>query len=79
MSSSHKKESIKKIITDISNGNAGIFELINNEYNALTKIGNDYRIRHHERNKIDIYDIEYYDYLFDRCLCLINLTLKFLK
>jgi len=45
----------------------------------LTSIGNKYRIRHHETDKIDITDVRYYDYLFNRCLSLIALAIKYLQ
>lgn len=73
-----KKYSADKIVKNISNGNDRFYTLFNDEFKALTKIGNDYRIRHHETNKIDITDINYYDYLFNRCLSLIALAVKYL-
>lgn len=51
----------------------------NTEFKILTDIGNKYRIRHHETNKIDIIDIRYYDYLFNRCLSLIALAIQYLE
>ena len=45
----------------------------------LTTIGNNFRIRHHETNKIDIVDIRHYDYFFNRCLALIALALQYLQ
>jgi hypothetical protein len=74
-----KKTSLEKIINDISNSNNNFMTLFNDEFDKLTKIGNDYRIRHHEINKIDIIDQKYYDYFFQRCFALIDLVLKYLK
>lgn len=74
-----KKQSIKKIIQDISNNNKDYIKLLNDEFNELTRIGNEFRIRHHETNKIEIYDVKYYDYFFNRCLSLIALAVKYLK
>lgn len=74
-----KKTSSGKIINDISNQNDKYKELFTDEFLKLTKIGNDFRIRHHETNKIDIIDNNYYDYLFYRCYALIDLALKYLK
>ena len=74
-----KKKSTEKIINDISNLNDRYKELFSEEFLKLTKIGNDFRIRHHETNKIDIIDNNYYDYLFHRCYALIDLALKYLK
>jgi hypothetical protein len=74
-----KKKSSEKIINDISNLNDKYKELFSDEFLKLTKIGNDFRIRHHETNKIDITDNNYYDYFFHRCYALIDLSLKYLK
>jgi len=74
-----KKKSSERIVNDMSNQNDKYKELFNDEFLKLTKIGNDFRIRHHETNKIDIIDNNYYDYFFHRCYALIDLTLKYLK
>lgn len=73
-----KKHSSEKIVNDMANGNDKFVKLFNTEFKALTYIGNEYRIRHHETNKIDITDIRYYDYLFNRCLSLISLAIQYL-
>lgn len=73
-----KKHSSEKIVNDMANGNDDFADLFNNEFKMLTDIGNKYRIRHHETNKIDITDIHYYDYLFNRCLSLIALAVQYL-
>jgi len=36
-------------------------------------------IRHHETDKKEIIDNNYYDYFYQRCFALINLALKYLK
>ena len=73
-----KKDSATKIVNDMAGDNGDFQKLFNAEFLALTKIGNDYRIRHHETNKIDITDDNYYDYFFNRCLSLIALAIKYL-
>lgn len=73
-----KKHSSEKIVKDMANGNDKFVDLFNAEFKTLTDIGNKYRIRHHETNKIDINDIRYYDYLFNRCLSLIALAIQYL-
>ena len=78
-SGKQKKTSTDKIIHEISNGNDNFKTLFNDEFRKLTDIGNDFRIRHHEMNKIDITDISYYEYFFQRCFALINLVLRYLK
>lgn len=74
-----KKASAEKIVTDMSGGQAAFFTLFNDEFSALSKIGNGFRIRHHETDKIEIPDVKYYDYFFNRCLSLIALAIQYLK
>lgn len=74
-----KKKSAMKIVEDMSGGSEDFKELFNEEFKALTDIGNHYRIRHHETDKIDIIDEKYYDYLFNRCLSLIALSVQYLQ
>lgn len=73
-----KKHSSEKIVSDMANGNDNYIDLFNDEFKMLTDIGNKYLIRHHETNKIDITDVRYYDYLFNRCLSLIALAIEYL-
>jgi len=73
-----KKHSSKKIVNDMASGNDNFADLFNDEFKVLTNIGNKYRIRHHETDKIDITDVRYYDYLFNRCLSLIALAIQYL-
>lgn len=74
-----KKQSATKIVKDMSGGNENFEELFNTEFKNLTDIGNHYRIRHHETDKIDIIDERHYDYLFNRCLSLIALAVQYLQ
>lgn len=74
-----KKKSVNKIVNDMANGNDDFNKLFNDEFILLSKIGNNYRIRHHETDKIDINDVRYYDYFFNRCLSLIALSVQYLK
>lgn len=71
-----KKKSAEKIIKDISYGNEHIKKMFDIEFKVLTDIGNSYRIRHHEKNKIDISNDLYYEYFYKRCLSLISILLK---
>lgn len=73
-----KKKSLSKIIEDMSNGDSDFFRIINDEFKALTQIGNSFRIRHHETYIIDIKDIRQYDYFFNRCFSLISFALQYL-
>lgn len=74
-----KKQSATKIVKDMSGGNENFEELFNTEFKNLTDIGNHYRIRHHETDKIDIIDERHYDYLFNRCVSLIALAVQYLQ
>ncbi len=73
-----KKKSAGKIVKDMSCDNDNYYDMFNKEFAELTKIGNDFRIRHHEMNKIDIIDNRHYDYFYRRCLSLISVAVLFL-
>lgn len=73
-----KKNSIRKIATDMAVGQSELYTLFDTEFKALTEIGNKFRIRHHETNQTDITDTKHYDYFFNRCLSLIALALQYL-
>ena len=70
---SDKKKSSQTLLTSIS-GDISLIEF-ENEFADLTKIGNEYRIRHHETNKKPIVDPSHINYLFFRMLSLLNLCL----
>ena len=74
-----KKQSSEKIVKDMSMSDSNYENLFNKEFGELTSIGNNFRIRHHETNKIDIPNDRYYDYLFNRCLSLIALAIQYLE
>ena len=75
----NKAKSAEKIVIDMAAGQAPYVTLFDTEFRALTKIGNDYRIRHHETDKVEITDVRYYDYFFNRCLSLIALAIQYLQ
>lgn len=75
----NKKQSADKVIDNISQGNADYKNMIEEEFHKLTSIGNSFRIRHHETDKIDITDPNFYDYFFERCLSTVLLAVKYLK
>lgn len=74
-----KKASAEKIISNMSNDDIAYKNLFDDEFSALTKIGNDFRIRHHEKNKVNIDDNRHYEYFYKRCLALINTALLYLE
>ena len=76
---SDKKRSVSQIVDDMAHQDANYQELFDREFRALTDIGNQNRIRHHETDKIEIIDEKYCDYLFNRCLSLIALAVQYLK
>lgn len=74
-----KKTSAATIVNDMANRDQTYIALFDAEFKALTAIGNDFRIRHHETSKTDITDSRHYDYFFNRCLSLIALAIQYLK
>lgn len=74
-----KRGSADKIVHDMSKCQTDYIKLFDSEFKELTDIGNNFRIRHHETNKIDITDIKYYDYFFNRCLALISTAILYLE
>ncbi len=71
---SAKKQSATKLVTIASE--SFDFQLIEEEFKLLTDVGNKFRIRHHETNKIEVTKPKHIDYLFFRMLSLIDLCVK---
>ncbi|MFE4522010.1 AbiJ-NTD4 domain-containing protein [Cytobacillus firmus] len=71
----NKKQSAITLITNVAGQTSNFHQLLNDEFTALTKIGNDYQIRHFETNKIQIKSMKQVDYLFYRMIALIDLCL----
>ena len=69
----NKKQSSQKLVDITSRGFDE--ETLNKEFVELTSIGNRFRIRHHETDKIEITDSKHINYLFFRMLSLIDLCL----
>lgn len=74
-----KKKSADKIIDELSEGNNDVRCMFTSEFKSLTDIGNSYRIRHHETNKIDIRRDLHYKYFYKRCLALISVIIEILQ
>ena len=72
-----KKHSVAEVISKVSCGRESYGKLIDDEFRCLTTIGNTFRIRHHELDKIDLCDDNYVEYLFSRCFSLIALAIKY--
>ena len=70
----NKKESSEELI-DLIKGELD-YKFFQEEFLKLTYIGNNYRIRHHEKDKKEITETNNLKYLFFRMLALIDLCLK---
>lgn len=71
-----KKKSVEKLIDEISEGYIEIKNIIENEFKVLTKIGNDFQIRHFEKGKHEIKNSIHVDYLFMRILATMVTSIK---
>lgn len=71
-----KKESSKKVIEAIVGQSTSLISHLDAEFVELTKIGNQYQIRHFETNKELIVSYELLKYLYVRCSALVNLAVK---
>lgn len=74
-----KKKSVNKIINVMSNNQQVYIKLFEKEFRELTSFGNDFRIRHHEKTKIDIQDKRHLEYFYKRCLTLISTAIQYLN
>lgn len=74
--SKDKKDSCNKIIKAVFESNQDFYTFLDEEFNKLTKVGNDYQIRHFEKGKIEITNDKIKEYLYSRCLALINLVVR---
>ena len=75
----YKKKFADNIIDELSDGNNDDRCMFTSEFKSLTDIGNSYRIRHHETNKIDIRRDLYYKYFYKRGLVLISIIIENLQ
>lgn len=73
-----KKGSVEKLITIISDENNSFKSVLEDEFKTLTSIGNTFRIRHHEKKKIDFSNDEQKMYLYNRCFSLIKLAVDYI-
>ena len=75
----NKKLSANKVTDLISNDNQLFNEHLTTEFQELTKIGNQFQIRHFEKVKIQIKSNLHIDYLFYRMASLIHLCVESFK
>ena len=69
------KDSIEKLLNKVSK-EPKFFEVLNKDAHALSDIGNDFMIRHTEKNKVKIDSPNQIDYFFYRLFSLIYYILK---
>lgn len=74
-----KKKSMERLIDKIAGGDASLAEKFSTEFMGLGEVGNKYQIRHFETGKIPISDVRLKEYWYQRCLSLINLSIKFIE
>lgn len=77
--SADKKVSSNRLAEEMAGGSQPYIDLFEEEFLKLSKIGNSFRIRHHETDKTEITDLRHYDYFFNRCLSIIALSIQYLK
>jgi len=75
----NKKASANTLIAAASSGNDLFSNHISSEFQSLTKIGNEFQIRHFERNKVQLHSNLHIDYLFYRMSALIHLCVESIK
>lgn len=75
----NKKVSATELVKLVASNSDRIEELINAEAKTLTNVGNQFQIRHFEKDKIEITDNKHIDYLFYRMVSLIHLFLSSLE
>ncbi len=75
----NKKASANTLIETISSDNDLFQEHISTEFQSLTKIGNEFQIRHFEQNKVQLQSNIHIDYLFYRMSSLIHLCVESIK
>lgn len=75
----NKKRSVSILVAKIANDDKQMFELLDKEFNELTRIGNNFNIRHYEIRCTEIKDVNYLEYFFHRCYILLRLAIKFVN
>lgn len=75
----NKRELSEELLKNISDENKEFEEMLRKEFEALTSIGNNFSIRHKEKNQIKIESEDMLDYFYFRCLSLIKLCVSKIK
>lgn len=74
-----KANSVNKLLDAITSGQTPIKDKLEEECKALTKIGNQFQIRHFESDKVPVTDPMIVDYLFLRLYSLVKLLIMGLQ
>lgn len=75
----NKKKSADEIIDIISSGSEIYRKVLKTDFDEITDIGNNFHIRHCEKDKEEIMSDSQYDYFYYRCLSLLNLCIHQLR
>lgn len=78
-STMNKKNSVEKLINDMSNNQKAFKDLFDKEFHELTEIGNSFSIRHHETTQTNVLDKRHYKYFYNRCMSLIETAIQYLE
>ncbi|MGW8526986.1 hypothetical protein [Nocardiopsis sp. NPDC055824] len=71
-----KNVSADKLLKEATGGSEKLFQLLKQEFKALTDIGNQFRIRHQEHDTHELPSSEFVDYLFTRMLSVMAFVLR---
>ncbi|GAA4061140.1 hypothetical protein GCM10022410_05240 [Amphibacillus indicireducens] len=71
-----KKQSLNELLNNVSHNSNELYSRLNQEFNELTKIGNEFQIRHFETNTKQIPSDHFREYLYFRVLSLISYCLN---
>lgn len=71
-----KKQSLNELLNNISRNSSELYSKLNQEFSELTRIGNEFQIRHFETNTKQIPSDHFREYLYFRVLSLISYCLN---
>lgn len=75
---SEKSKSANKLINQISFNEEEFITIFTDEFEILSKIGNNFQIRHHEKMITPIKNKLHCEYFYKRCFSLVSIALKYL-
>lgn len=74
----NKRQSSEILLDKMAHDDTKFRETFATEIKTLTEIGNNFRIRHHETDKVEISHSCDLDYFYHRCAAFINLAIQYL-